>query len=219
MNDNVIRKSSYLEKWDIQKIMERAEEENNKMILENLENVEEEFVANIFGNDKLNQALDFINNKVYSDRYERNEVKAEYIKNNYDKTIKDFETEFKKIVSVDELLESDVGLERIKESPDYDFFIHNGDVETFNVDYLNDDDDTFITVIVTDDLGSYDKDIFTIDEYEKLENEDVDFEVGSKCLRIPCRSIEDIILGEEDMDTLIHYCINQIITYDYENYS
>lgn len=218
MNGNVIRKSSYLEKYDIEEIRRVAIEQENGTIVENLKGIEEEYVMNIFEDD-LDEALEFINSKVYSDKYERDEVIAEYIKNNYDKTIKDFETEFEKIVSVDELLESDVGLERIKESPDYDFFIYNGDVETFNVDYLNDDDDTFIAVIVTDGWGSYDKDIFTIDEYEKLENEDVDFEVGSKCLRIPCRSIEDIILGEEDMDTLIHYCINQIITYDYENYS
>lgn len=218
MNGNVIRKSSYLEKYDIEEIRRVAIEQENETIVENLKGIEEEYVMNIFEDD-LDEALDFINSKVYYDKYERDEVIAEYIKEHYESTLTEFEKEFEKIVSVDELLEDDVGLERIKESPNYDFFIYNGDVETFNVDYLNDDDDTFIAVIVTDEWGSYDKDIFTIDEYEKLENEDVDFEVGSKCLRIPCRSIEDIILGEEDMDTLIHYCINQIITYDYENYS
>lgn len=212
MNDNVIRKSSYLEKWDIQKIMERAEEENNKMILENLENVEEEFVANIFGNNKLNQALDFINNKVYSDRYERNEVKAEYIRDHYDETKEEFMKAFNEKISQDEDLEIDFDIEEVGDDSDYEFIVHNHDYDVDRVNSFDFDEDggRLIFALMNDDYGVLEEYISTMEDFKKAAEENNLYDV-SKCMIVYENDIIDIITGEtESVGSLVDFCISEL---------
>lgn len=210
-NDNVIRKSSYLEKWDIQKIMERAEEENNKMILENLENVEEEFVANIFGNNNLNQALDFINNKVYSDRYERNEAEAEYIKEHFDETKKEFAKVFNEKISKDEKLMRDLSIEEVDESSDYAFLIYNHKYELDDVSSSDFDEDCKKIFAIVNNDDEFTEEYFdTIDEFEKEVGKNRIFDVA-RCYSIYENDIADIIVGEtESVESLVDFCIDEL---------
>lgn len=208
MNDT-IRKSSYLEKWDIQKIMERAEEENNKMILENLENIEEEFVANIFGNNNLNQALDFINNKVYSDRYERNEAEAEYIKEHFDETKEEFAKVFNEKISQDEDLETDFYIEKVGNDSDYAFIIHNQDCEIDRVRVSDFDEDCKKVAAIVNDCDGAVEEYF--DSFEEFEKEVDNISSVEKCYFIYENDIADIIIREtESVGSLVDFCISEL---------
>lgn len=210
MNGNVIRKSSYLEKYDIEEIRRVAIEQENETIVENLKGIEEEYVMNIFEDD-LDEALDFINSKVYSDKYERDEVIAEYIKEHFDETKKEFAKVFNEKISKDEKLMRDLSIEEVDESTDYSFLIYNHKYELDDVSSSDFDEDCKKIFAIVNNDDEFTEEYFdTIDEFEKEVGKNRIFDVA-RCYSIYENDIADIIVGEtESVESLVDFCIDEL---------
>lgn len=210
MNGNVIRKSSYLEKYDIEEIRRVAIEQENETIVENLKGIEEEYVMNIFEDD-LDEALDFINSKVYSDKYERDEVIAEYIKEHFDETKEEFAKVFNEKISKDEKLMRDLSIEEVDESTDYSFLIYNHKYELDDVSSSDFDEDCKKIFAIVNNDDEFTEEYFdTIDEFEKEVGKNRIFDVA-RCYSIYENDIADIITGEtESVESLVDFCISEL---------